>query len=169
MRYMMRKGLFSLGDRFVIKTAQGKDAFQVRSKVFSLGRQLSFLDMTGKELAYVKEKLLAWGPTFEIYRAGVRFAVLRRNLAAYFTRSIFSNNRFTIELPRRRKLIVEGDYFNHDYTITREGRMMAMISQSWFSTTETYGVDVMNEYEDDAPLMLACTVAIEQTCPKRKT
>jgi uncharacterized protein YxjI len=70
MRYIMRQKLFSWGDDFTIKTEDGRDAFFVDGKAFSLGNQLSFQDMNGNELAFIRQRLLAWGPTYEIYRGG---------------------------------------------------------------------------------------------------
>ncbi len=70
MQYQMRQKLFAWGDDFTIKTADGTDAFFVDGKVFSLGHQLAFQDMAGHELAYIRQKLLAWGPTYELYREG---------------------------------------------------------------------------------------------------
>ena len=41
MRYLMKQKLFSFGDDFTIKDADGKEAFYVDGKVFSIGNKLS--------------------------------------------------------------------------------------------------------------------------------
>ena len=161
MRYVMKQQLFTWGDRFVIKDEQEQDAFQVQGKVFTLGHQLAFLDMAGNELAFIKQKLLAWGPTFEIYRSGELYAVVHKELFTFFT------SKFTIEVPGPGYLEVEGDYTNHEYTFARNGQLVAAVSKAWFSWAETYGVNVVDE--EDAPLILACTVAIEQTCRESRS
>jgi uncharacterized protein YxjI len=66
MRYQMKQRLFAWGDDFVIKDAEGRDAFFVDGRAFSLGKQVSFQDMEGRELAFIQQKLLSWGPTYEI-------------------------------------------------------------------------------------------------------
>ncbi len=42
MRYVMKQKLFSWGDDFYIRDADGNDVFYVNGKAFSLGNQLSF-------------------------------------------------------------------------------------------------------------------------------
>ena len=44
MRYIMKQKVFSLGDRFTIRSERGEDAFVVNGEVFSLGHKLSFED-----------------------------------------------------------------------------------------------------------------------------
>jgi uncharacterized protein YxjI len=40
MRYLMKQKVFSWGDNFVIKDADGNDSFVIDGKAFSLGAQL---------------------------------------------------------------------------------------------------------------------------------
>jgi len=161
MRYMMKQRLFTWGDTFIIKDAREQDVFQVHGKVFSIGHQLAFWDMAGNELAYIKQRLLTLSPTYEIYRSGTLYAVIHKELFILFT------SKFIIEMPGPCQLVVEGDYTNHEYTFTRDDQVIASVSKAWFTWAETYGVDVADE--EDAPLILACTVAIEQSCRDNNT
>ena len=104
MRYQMKQKLFAWGDDFVIKGDDGNDAFFVDGKAFSLGKQLSFQDMSGRELAFIKQKLLAWGPTYEIYRDGNRVAVIKKELFTFF------HCTFTVDVPGPDDLTAEGEF-----------------------------------------------------------
>lgn len=53
-----------------------------------------------------------------------------------------------------------GNFTNHQYTFTRAGQPVAQVSESWFTMTDTYGVDIADGQED--VLILACTVVIER-------
>ena len=97
MRYVMKQKLFCWGDDFCIKNEQGQDLFFVDGKAFSFGHKLSFQDMAGNELAFISQKLLAWGPTYEIYRDGELAAVVKKSL---FT---FLHCQFTVDVPRPRR------------------------------------------------------------------
>lgn len=158
MQYQMRQKLFAWGDDFTIRTADGHDAFFVDGKAFSLGHQLSFQDMSGRELAFIKQKLLAWGPTYELYRNGQLAAVVKKELFTFF------HCRFTIDVPGPDDLVAEGDFTDHEYTITRAGKSVASISKRWFSWTDSYGVDIVDG--EDAALVLASTVVIDMACHK---
>jgi uncharacterized protein YxjI len=152
----MRQKLLSWGDDFVIKDETGRDAFYVDGKVFSLGHQLSFQDMEGNELAFIRQKLLAWGPTYEIYRQGELRAVVKKALFTLF------QCRFTVDVPGPDDLEARGSFTDHEYEFERGGQTVAVVSKRWFSWTDTYGVDIA-EGEDDV-LVLAAAVVIDMAC-----
>jgi uncharacterized protein YxjI len=156
MRFVMKQRLFSWGDDFYIKDESGEKVFFVDGKTFSIGDQLSFQDMTGSELAFIKQKLLAWGPTYEIYRAGHLYAVVKKSLFS------FLKYKFTIDVPGPDDLEAEGDFLDHEYTFNRGGYAVAQVSKRWFSWTDSYGVDIVDG--EDAVLILASTVVIDMVC-----
>jgi uncharacterized protein YxjI len=156
MRYVMRQKLLSWGDDFVIRDDDGQDAFFVDGKVFTLGHQLSFQDMEGNELAYIRQKLLAWGPTYEIYRDGQLQAIVKKSL---FT---LIHCRFSVDVPGPDDLEARGNFTDHEYEFERDGRTVAVVSKRWFSWTDTYGVEIADG-EDDI-LILAATVVIDMAC-----
>lgn len=156
MRYQMRQKLFSWGDDFTVKTADGRDAFFVDGKAISLGNQLSFQDMNGHELAFIRQKLLAWGPTYELYRGGELAALVKKQIFTLF------HCVFTIDVPGPNDLTGEGDFTDHEYHVSRGGRTVASVSKQWFSWTDSYGVDIADG--EDAVLILASTVIIDMAC-----
>ncbi len=156
MRYLMRQKLFCFGDDFVIKDDQGQDLFFVDGKVFSIGKKLSFQDMQGNELAFIRQKLLSWGPTYEIYREGELFAVVKKQLFTLFRCTFF------IDVPGPDDLEATGNFLDHEYAFTRGGQTVASISKQWFTLADTYGVEIA-EGEDDV-LILASTVVIDMCC-----
>lgn len=160
MRYVMKQKLFAWGDDFVIKDENGNDAFFVDGKVFSLGKQLSFQDMSGRELAYIRQKILSWGPTYEIYRNGELYAVIKKDLFTFFS------CRFSIDIPGPNDLEASGDFLDHEYSFEQGGRTVARISKQWFSWTDTYGVEIAEG--QDAILILVSTVVIDMACHEEK-
>ena len=153
MRYLMKQKLFSLGGAFYIKNDQGQEVFSVEGAAFSFGHQLTFRDMSGNELAFIRQKLLAWGPTYEIYRDGQLFAVVKKELFSFF------RHVFTVDVPGPDDLIAEGDFWDLEFTFSRGERAVATVSRQWFSWTDTYGVDVVEE-EDDV-LILSSAIVID--------
>jgi uncharacterized protein YxjI len=160
MRYLLKQKVFSLGGAFYIKDEQERDVFFVQGKVFSFGHQLSFQDMAGNELAYIRQKVLSWGPTYEIYRSGQLFAVIKKELFTFF------KHIFTVDVPGPDDLVAEGDFFDLEFTFNRSGRHVATVSRQWFSWADTYGVDII-EGEDDITI-LASTIVIDMVRSDRK-
>ena len=156
MRYVMKQKLFCWGDDFTIKDDAGMDRFFVDGKAFSLGKQLSFQDMQGRELAFIRQKLLAWGPTYEIYRDNGLFAVVKKELFTFF------QCRFTVDVPGPDDLEAKGNFTDHEYEFRRQSGLRATVSKRWFAWSDTYGVDIADG-EDDI-LILASTVVIDMAC-----
>lgn len=156
MRYLMKQKLFCFGDDFVIKTEAGNAAFFVDGKVFTLGQKLSFQDMRSHELAFIRQKLLAWGPTYEIYREGQLAAVVKKHLFTLFRCA------FTVDVPGPDDIEAQGSFLDMEYTFTRGGRQIAAVSKRWFSFTDSYGVDIADG--EDQILLLASTVVIDMIC-----
>ena len=159
MRYVMKEKLFCWGQDFVIRDEQGRDVFFVDGKAFSFGDKLSFQDMQGGELAFIRQRVFSWGPTYEIYRGGRLSATVKKALFTFF------KARFTVDVPGPDDLEATGDFFEHEYTFRRGGRVVAQVSKQWFAWTDTYGVDIA-EGEDDV-LILASTVVIDMACHGR--
>lgn len=152
----MRQKLFAWGDDFTIRDADGNDAYVVDGKAFSIGDQLSFQRPGGGELAFIRQKLLAWGPTYEIWRDGTLAAVVQKKLFTLF------HCTFTVDVPGPDDLRAEGSLTDHEYRFTRGDRTVATVSKAWFSMADTYGVDVAEG--EDPVLLLASTVVIDIAC-----
>jgi uncharacterized protein YxjI len=156
MRYVMRQKLLSLADNFTIKNEQEQDVFLVKGKVFSFGDKLSFQDLAGNELVFIDQRLLNWSPTYELWKQGELLAVVKRELFS------FIHHRFTVDVPGPNDLEAEGDFLDHEYTISRGGSVVATVSKRWFSWADTYGIEIANG-EDDV-LVLATAVVVDMVC-----
>ncbi len=153
MRYLLRERILSWGDDFTIKDAGGNEAFYVDGRVFSFGDKLSFKDKRGHEVALIDQKLLSLGPQYEIIRGGKTVAVVKKHLFSLL------RARFTVDVPGPDDLEARGNFLDHEYTFERNGRDVARVSKSWFSLSDTYGIDI-DDGEDDV-LILASAVVID--------
>ena len=160
MRYVMKQRLFSLGDKFNVTDAEGKDVYYVEGRLLSFGKNLSFQDMEQRELAHIQQKLLNWGPTYEITHDGELVAVVKKELFTFF------HCVFHVDEPGHDALTAEGNFNDHEYVFTRGGRQVASVSKQWFTFADTYGVEV--DEQEDPVLMLACTVVIDECCHEHR-
>ncbi|MFL6199444.1 MAG: LURP-one-related/scramblase family protein [Thermoanaerobaculia bacterium] len=156
----MKEKLIALGEDFMIQDENGRDVYFVDGKAFSIGDKLVFKDMAGNELARIEQKLLAWGPTYEIYRDGRHVATVKKSL---FT---LLRCKFTVDVPGPDDLEAQGDFLDHEYAFTRGSEAVAHVSKRWLSIRDTYGIDVAAG-EDDV-LLLACAVVVDMACHKEE-
>jgi uncharacterized protein YxjI len=110
-------------------------------------------DLAGNEVATVRQQIIAFRPTFEITRAGQELAEVRKKLFTPFI------DRFTVDIPGPDDLEVTGSLFEHEYTMTRDGAVVATVSKQWISLTATYGVETAPGQDD--VVILATVLALD--------
>lgn len=159
MRYVMKQKVFSFADRFAIRNERGDVVYFVEGEVFSLGKKLSFEDAAGNELMYIRQKLLAWGPTYELYRGEEHVGTIKKELFTIFQCT------FDIHVDGQGDLEAQGNFSDHEYTVSSGGEPVAQISKEWFTLADTYGVDIADGV--DPVLLLASTVVIDLCCHER--
>jgi uncharacterized protein YxjI len=153
MMYLIRERFFRLGQDSEITDEQGRPVLHVDGKVLSLRNRLVLRDLDGREVAQVHRKLAALRPTYQISVAGLKAAEVRKHLFTPF------RDRFTIDVPGPDDLEMEGDLFDHEFTIRRHGQTVATVSKRWFSVRDTYAVDIAPDQDD--LLILAAVLALD--------
>lgn len=150
MRYQLKQKLWTLGDTFAIRDADGNDVFLVKGMVFSIGDKLSFQDLEGRELAYIAQTLFSFKKRYEIYRDGQPFAEVVKELT-------FFNDQFTVDIPGPNDYEVNGNFWDHEYRFARSGRDVAHVSRAYFTWADIYGVDIVDG-EDDITILATAIV-----------
>jgi uncharacterized protein YxjI len=153
MRYVIREKFFRLTEDSTITDEAGKPVYQVNGKLFSLHNTIVMRDMAGNEVATVRRHLISLRPTYEITHGGQELAEIRKHLFTPF------GDRFTVDIPGPDDLEIKGNLFEHDYTISQSGQVVATVSKRWISLTDTYGVDVAPGQNDG--LVLASVLALD--------
>jgi len=153
MRYVIREKFFHLGEDSDITDETGQPVYHVDGKVFTLHHTLVMHDLSGNEVATIRQHLVALTPTFEVTRGGQEVAEIRKKLFTFF------GDRLTVDIPGPDDLEVQGDILEHEYTIARQGQVIATASKRWISLTATYGVDIAPSQDD--VLIIACVLALD--------
>ncbi len=155
MRYIIREKFFRLTEDSVIQNEQGAPILQVKGKIFSLHHTLVLMDLAGNELATVNKQIISLTPKFHITRHGEEAATVRKRLISPFV------DRFIVDIPGPDDLEITGSLFEHNFSIERNGTVIATVSKQWVALTDTYGVETAAG-EDDV-LILAVVLAIDLT------
>jgi uncharacterized protein YxjI len=159
MKYQMREQLLAIGDDFWIETDGGRPAFKVDGKALRIRKTLALETPEGDEVYTMRQKLLSIRQAMEIERGGKPAATITKALIAPL------RQRFSIEVAGGDTMEARGDIVDHEYTVERDGKIVGQISKRWFSTRDSYGIEIA-EGEDDG-LILAVTVCIDQLARER--
>lgn len=149
----MREKLVSFGDDFVIESAAGVPAYRVDGKALRMRNTIKIQTPNRQPLYTVQERVLRLKNTMVIEQQGQTVATVQKALVTPL------RDRFDVSVVGGQPLHVRGNIVDHEYTITRNGDVVARVSKRWFRIRDTYGVEVAPG-EDDA-FVLAVTAAID--------
>ena len=151
--YVIRERLFRLGEDSDITDQAGQPVLHVDGKVLSLHNRLILQDPAGREVGQVHRKLAALRPAYEITLGGKDVAEVRKHLFTPF------GERFTIDVPGPDDMQISGDLLSHEFTIDRDGQVVATVSKRWLTVTASYAVEVAPGQDD--LLILASVLALD--------
>jgi uncharacterized protein YxjI len=153
-RYKIRQKLFSIGDDFWIEDQEGRRVFKVDGKALRLRETLIFEDLSGNKLCQIQERWLPIRETMAIDGPeGEQIALVQKALIAPL------RDRWSVNVKNGPDLGVQGNIFDHEYTIKQGWNKVAEVSKKWFSFTDTYGVEIDSGQNDI--LILAVAIAID--------
>lgn len=152
MRYLVRQKIFAFNDSFNITDENNRTIYRIEGRVFSLGNKLNIYDMEGNNRIYIEQKLFKFLPQYEIYEDGRLVA----NIKKQFT---FFKTKFDID-SNYGKFTVEGDVFAYNFSILRDGKIIAFVNKKLISFSDTYSVEVLEGEKDD--FILALVIVIDQ-------
>jgi len=152
MRFKVKQKIFSFGDNFVIRDEWDREQYMVKGKVFALGDKLRFYDMSGRELLYIEQKLFRFLPEYTIYQGSRPIATVKKEFS-------FFRPRFNI-WSTMGDYRIEGNFFGMDFSILKNGSVVAQVSKKWFSWADTYGVDI--DDTENYAFILALVIIIDQ-------
>ena len=154
MKLLIQQQIFSFRDRFTVMDEGGCDRYYVQGELFSWGKKLHVTDLGGREVAYVEQQLFTFRPRYAVYVGGA----LIGEVVKEFT---FFRPRYTVEGA---DWDVEGDFWAHDYTVSRRGIPVVSIQKEWFTWGDCYALDIRDSADEiqALALVLAMDCAIEQ-------
>ena len=154
MKLLIEQEILTWRDKFTVMDDCGNPRYYVKGEFFSWGKKLHVTDLSGREVAYVEQQLFTFLPRYAVYAGGV----LIGEVVKEFT---FFRPRYTVEGADWE---VEGDFWAHDYTVSRRGRVVVDIQKEWFTWGDCYALNIRDPADEiqALALVLAIDCAIEQ-------
>lgn len=149
MKLLMEEKVFSWNDRFSITDEAGEARYFAEGELFSWGKRLHVRDTAGREVAFVEQRLFTLRPRYRVF-AGEAF------LGEVVQEFAFFRPCFSVEGA---EWDVEGDFWAHDYSVTRRGVPVGHISKEWFTWGDRYALEVADPA--NAVCALALVLAID--------
>lgn len=154
MKLLIEQEILTWRDKFTVMDERGTDRYYVKGELFSWGKKLHVTDLSGREVAYVEQQLFTFLPRYAVYAGGVLIGEVVKEFS-------FFRPHYTVEGA---DWDVEGDFWDHDYTVFRGGIPVVSIQKEWFTWGDCYTLDIRNPADEiqALALVLAIDCAIAQ-------
>ena len=130
MNLYIKQHIFTWGDKFSIYDETGNEKYHVEGEVFTWGKKLHLYDMHGRELSFIEQEILTFLPKYHISRDGVEIAEVVKEFT--FFKHEYSVNGLGWQ--------VQGDFWDHEYEIIKNGQVIASVSKEWMTWGDSYEI-----------------------------
>jgi len=134
-------------DRFTVKDEMGRDKYFVEGE-FSFRKKLHVYDETGSECAFIKQKLFTFLPRYFLFIGGVQVAEIIKEFT--FLKANYSIKGLDWES--------RGDFWDHDYEILEDGRLVANMHKEWMTWGDCYEMDIAEESDEITALAVMLVI-----------
>ena len=148
MKLYIKQKVFSWRDTFTVKDEFGADRYYVQGKFISFGKQLTVSNAQGQEVAFLKQKLLTIFPKFSVLMNGEEVARIVKKF------SFFKPKYYVEGLDWE----VQGSFLEHDYTITKDGAVVAAIHKVWMAFGDSFEIDIQQGQNEAVALSVVLAI-----------
>ena len=147
MKLYIKQKVFSWRDRFAVKDEAQNDRWFAQGEIFTLGRKLHVYDASGFEVAFIRQKLLSLLPRYYIELGGKEYEFVKE-LTLIKPKYSIRNLDWT----------VDGNFWEHEYSVTDGQGYVMRISKAWLSWGDFYELDIIDEQNEQLCLCVALAI-----------
>jgi uncharacterized protein YxjI len=148
MKLYIKQKVFSWGDQFAVRDEFGNEKYYVEGEIFSFGKKLHVYDRNRREVALIRQELLTWLPTYHVHAGGREVARIRKEFSFLFPKYSIDGLGWEIN----------GDFWNHDYEITRGNRTIVTIEKEWMTWGDSYELNIADPADELIALAVVLTI-----------
>ncbi len=155
MRYKVRQRILSFRDSYDIKDASGVPRFRVVGSFFTIADKLQLIDLKTGKVVNIKQKLFKLFAEYHFIVDGQTIAIFKRNFKLLGT-------KFEIKDVNGGIYQTRGGIFDYNFKIINGNQVVADISKKLIALTDSYTVDIPDEFDDSHVLIMAAVISIDQ-------
>lgn len=148
MNFYIKQRVFSWGDKFSIYDEEGNVRYYVEGEVFSFGKKLHLYNLMGDEVAYIEQKVFSLLPKYSVYKNGAKLCEVVKEFT--FFKHLYHARELGWE--------VNGDFFDHTYSIRSGESEVASVAKEWFTFGDAYRIRVSSSEDEIATLAVVLVV-----------
>ena len=144
----LKQKVFSWKDRAVVKNEAEEDCYFIEGKILSIGKKLHITNKYDEEVAQIHQKVLSLLPKFYIYVNDNQVAEVKKKFTLLRQRYVIDGLGWE----------VNGDFMDHEYTISKQDREIVRIHKAWFSWGDSYELTISEGVDEVMALAVALAI-----------
>ena len=148
MKLYIQEHIFTFGDQFSVLDEQGNEKYFVEGEIFTWGKKLHVYDRHRREVAFIKQELFTFMPCYHVYVGDRDIAQVRKELSFFCPRYYVDGLNWD----------VEGDFFAHEYRVTKNGRDIVSIDKEWMTWGDSYELTIAPDADEIVALAVVLTI-----------
>ncbi|MGG5317273.1 LURP-one-related/scramblase family protein [Enterococcus sp. AZ072] len=146
----IKQKVFSISEKFTIMDDQQNPRYYVEGSFLRIPKTFRIEDEQGREISKITKKTISLLPKFFVEIDGQDMIEISKHLT-------FLKAQYSIEAEG---MSVEGNWWDMDFIVEKNGRRIADINKRWISWGDTYEVTILDEsYEH---LIISLVIAIDR-------
>ncbi|MFI3213773.1 MAG: LURP-one-related family protein [Eubacteriales bacterium] len=151
MNLYIKQKRFSFGDKYDIYDANQNVVYKAWGEIFAIANKLHLCNNCDEELMFIKQRAMTFLPTFELFVHGNLFATVKKEFTFFYKKinveSTYGN------------FVIDGNFWDHEYTITCDGKLFGKVSKEWLVWGDVYELDINTE--EHSEFFVALVLAID--------
>lgn len=145
----IKQKVFSVGEKFTVYDEHERPQYHVQGSFMQIPKSFKILNHREEEIAVITKKIFSWLPKF--------YVDIRNNPQIVIDKELtFFKAKYHISA---KGIEVEGNWWDMDFQVMHQGRLIADINKRWFTFGDTYEVNVLDEkYEE---MIISLVIAID--------
>ena len=148
MKLYIQEHIFTFGDQFSVLDEQGNEKYFVEGEIFTWGKKLHVYDRHRREVAFIKQELFTFMPCYHVCVGDRDIAQVRKELSFFCPRYYVDGLNWD----------VEGDFFAHEYRVTKNGRDIVSIDKEWMTWGDSYELTIAPDADEIVALAVVLTI-----------
>eukprot|EP01068_Selenidium_serpulae_P016248 Selendium_serpulae@DN627_c0_g1_i1.p2 len=157
--YLLRSKAWSLSSGYYIKDENNEDVYSVKKHFSLVHDKLTLLDKSEVSKLDIFQKFNWFTARYTITRQGEPFA-------QFLEKCVLCGSKYQMTCSDDRCYHVEGNIWDREYVFERDGSEVASVSKARFSLTDSYGVQI--DDDEDQELILAAVAIIDRIRSRKK-
>lgn len=146
----IKQKFMALSEKFTVLNEQQETVYFAQGSFMQIPKTFTIENANRQEVAFIKKKVISLFPTFEVDIQGQQVLVIRKEFSLF-------KAKYQIE---GQGISVVGDWWDMDFSVYKEGRLVGEVHQQWFKVRDTYEIQIIDEaYEI---VLLAIVIAIDR-------